>query len=130
MSYDVMVIYFCPNFFTFKWHLKTVQLNPRVFILHNGRPLNFFVSLRVLFNMLLFPNPKEVFSSPPRCRSILIRFLWQLLTSKNVWKYANMKTHFMSDISMQSAFEAPLEIALSALLTPDLFTLDSVNFGW
>lgn len=83
--------------------------------------------------MLLFPNPKEVFSSPPLCRSILMRFLWQLSASKNVWKYANVKTLFMSEISMQSAFEAPLEIALSALRTPDfiqfkiLYILDGIT---
>lgn len=108
--------------------MKTVQLNPPVFILHNGRPLRSCVSLRVLFNMLLFPNAKEVFSSPPLCRSILMRFLWQLSASKNVWKYANVKTLFMSEISMQSAFEAPLEIALSALRTPDFIQFKFCTF--
>lgn len=101
----VMVIYFCPNFFTSKWHFKMVQLNPRVFILHNGRPLSFRVSLTVLFNMLLFPNP-------PLCRTILIRFLWWLWTSKNMWKYANVKVKWKRTSWARFQCKAHVELLL------------------
>ncbi len=40
----------------------------------------------------------------------------------NIRKCVEMRkceNHFMSEISMQSTLEAPLDIALSALLTPD-----------